>query len=230
MKIFSRGVSLSAIIGTPIHELSHYILCKLCSHKVLKVSLYNFGNDGTLGYVTHSFNKKNILSVAGNLPIGIAPLFGGCLAVYFINDILLPRIQINEILLNVSAQQLNGLTTISHCVLLTVGQLFSSLLTGLRQYDFWKIALWFYLSGSIALHMAPSKVDLSNSVTGLFITSLIFLVVYLFSPHLTFNFIIAALSTLTIILTIAIILASATLVITLIIEAAINSLRKIKAI
>lgn len=229
-RLFSKGINASAIIGTPIHELSHCFLCVLCLHRIHKVSLYSPAEDGTLGYVTHSFNKGCLLSTAGGFLIGIAPLFGGILTIYLVSDILLPDSNINKIMSNVSTQQLNGMTTIFCCMLVTIKQILSSLLTILNYDSFFRIVLWFYLSGSIALHMSPSKADLHNSVTGIIVIISILVVSYLLLPQLTLSFIVSSLSILTIILTISLILASITLFVTLAIELTINILRKTKIV
>ncbi|WP_256385070.1 hypothetical protein [Photobacterium toruni] len=226
VRMFSKGINSSAIIGTPIHELSHCLLCILFRHKIHKISLYSPSADGTLGSVIHSFNKKNLFETAGSCFIGIAPLFGGVLSIYLVNNTLFPGSNINNIFLSVSTIQLNGLTTISNCMLLTINELSRELLTFLTYDSFWRLVVWVYLSGSIALHMSPSRADLHNSITGIIAMVLILSVCYLLLPQLTLTFIFRLLSTLTIILIISLILAFITLIATLAVEVAVNAIRK----
>lgn len=69
----------SSVIGTPIHELGHAIMCLLFAHKITDIKLLLPPNhpSGTLGYVEHSYNRKNAWAILGNLFIGVGPIFSG---------------------------------------------------------------------------------------------------------------------------------------------------------
>ncbi len=69
----------SSVIGTPIHELGHAIMCLIFAHKITDIKLLLPPNhpSGSLGYVEHSYNRKNVWAVLGNLFIGVGPIFSG---------------------------------------------------------------------------------------------------------------------------------------------------------
>lgn len=76
---------LYSFIGTPVHEFSHMIMCLIFSHKIEKFCLLNLNpNSEVLGYVHHSYNKKNIIERIGNFFIGTAPIFIGFIISYII--------------------------------------------------------------------------------------------------------------------------------------------------
>ena len=67
----------TSIIGTPIHELGHAFFCIIFGHKIVDMKLLKW-DENTLGYVSHTYNKKNIYHNIGNYFIGIGPIiFGG---------------------------------------------------------------------------------------------------------------------------------------------------------
>jgi len=65
-------------IGTPVHEFGHWIFCLIFMHKVKEVRFFKSDpKSGTLGYVSHSYNKKSIYQKIGNFFIGIGPILVG---------------------------------------------------------------------------------------------------------------------------------------------------------
>lgn len=90
--IGANGFLLFSFIGTPVHELSHYIACKLFFHKATKVVLFSpksWKANGILGCVEHSYNPKKIYQLAGNFIIGVAPVIGGAGICFLIMEYLL---------------------------------------------------------------------------------------------------------------------------------------------
>lgn len=69
---------VTSIVGTPVHELGHAIMCLLFTHQITGIKLWDpTAKDGTYGYVEHSYSRKNLWARIGNLPIGLGPLFSG---------------------------------------------------------------------------------------------------------------------------------------------------------
>lgn len=76
---FGRGVVLAtSIIGTPVHEMGHALMCLLFGHKITDMALWQpASRDGNLGYVSHAYRPRNLYHILGNLFIGIGPIFSG---------------------------------------------------------------------------------------------------------------------------------------------------------
>lgn len=74
----SAVLDLTAIVGTPVHELGHLLMCPLFGHKVVRVRLWSpKAENGVYGFVEHSYNRKNPWAQLGNLFIGVGPIFSG---------------------------------------------------------------------------------------------------------------------------------------------------------
>ena len=74
-----RGVVMAtSILGTPVHELGHALMCLAFGHKITDMKLWQpTAPDGRLGYVTHAYRPRNLYHILGNLFIGIGPIFSG---------------------------------------------------------------------------------------------------------------------------------------------------------
>jgi hypothetical protein len=68
----------TSMIGTPVHELGHTVMCKIFSHRITSMKLWNpRPTNGVYGYVEHSYSKRNLWARFGNLFVGMGPLFSG---------------------------------------------------------------------------------------------------------------------------------------------------------
>ncbi len=69
---------VTSIIGTPIHELGHAMMCPLFGHRITRIKLWSpNAENGVYGFVEHSYNRRNPWAKFGNLPIGLGPIFSG---------------------------------------------------------------------------------------------------------------------------------------------------------
>ena len=165
-----RGVCYATgIIGTPIHELSHAIMCVLFMHKIDEVRLFRIDREsGTLGYVKHSFKKNSLYQQLGNYFIGTAPIVIGTMVIFLLLWLMLPESfgEINSCVDDFAAKQSSGFSTellsaAFSSMVGIVGAIFSSIDMGFVWWVFMIIAL------SIALHMNLSSLDIKGALKAL---------------------------------------------------------------
>ena len=170
-----KGVKILLItgaIGTPIHELSHALACIIFGHKVVEMKLYQpVSADGTLGYVNHAYNPKNLYHTIGNFFIGIAPILGGSAVLLLLMSWLVPgtHIAFSGAADSIDVTNLGGYLGYFGGVL---GAVFSP--ANLVNYRWW---IFILLALMIASHMELSRADLEGSYKGLLSLALILLIV-----------------------------------------------------
>lgn len=174
-----RSIYPTAMIGTPIHELSHALFAVAFLHEIKSIKLFSPDKKtGVLGYVEHS-HQASLYQKCGCFFIGIAPMFGGALAIYVINELFFPSMN-QEIIQNTfsqSGKELSLVEAFLHYISL-LNHDFGHLLDNFGL----KHIVWLFLVSSIALHMGPSRADLRNSVPGLISLMCVCLSFYFISP------------------------------------------------
>ena len=162
---------ITGAIGTPIHELSHALACIIFGHKVVEMKLYQPGNvDGTLGYVNHMYNPKNLYHSIGNFFIGIAPILGGSGVLLLLMSWLVPGVhaEFSRAASQIDVTNVGGYVGFFGGVL---GAVFSP--KNLINASWW---IFILLALMIASHMELSGADLKGSYQGLITLAVILLV------------------------------------------------------
>lgn len=156
-------VIATGIIGTPIHELSHAATCVLFGHKITAMCLFDPSNEnGVLGYVRHSYNKKNIYHVIGNFFIGVAPILIGSLILIFL-EWLLARYSFNSAMTAIAQISPNEFFKTTFGALWQMLKSFFSV-QSLTSWSWWLFVL---LGLPLALHMDLSPADIKGAIPGL---------------------------------------------------------------
>ena len=172
---FGRGLVLvTSIIGTPIHELGHAIMCFPFGHKIKKMCLWDpKARNGVLGYVNHRYNKKNIWHRLGCLFISAGPIILGLLVVTLLLALCFPQVFEEYYASVFSADRSFGgfIELIFHGV-----KIFFSSISD-NSSPIWAKILGGVLIICVCMHINLSPADIKNSLGALPIYSLICLLV-----------------------------------------------------
>ncbi len=171
----SKILLITGIVGTPIHELSHALMCVIFGHKIQEIKLYQpDSNDGTLGYVNHSFNPKNLYHQIGNFFIGVAPIICGSGVLLLLMRLLVPNI-FNEVQL-----ELQAIKHLESFEIIKFSSLFLNIITSIFSIaNMDNIVWWIFiiLSLMISSHMELSVADIKGGVKGFLYIAGILLIV-----------------------------------------------------
>lgn len=163
-----RVVLITGWLGTPIHELSHALMCVLFRHRIEKMALFRPDRETMkLGYVQHVYRPTNIYQVIGNFFIGTAPLVGGTLAMYGLLWLFYP-----DTARSATIDPSVGNALASGQIASAAWQVMTHAVDVLQQVitvdRLTTIRLWLfmYLMLCIGSHMAPSRSDYRGSKWG----------------------------------------------------------------
>jgi len=164
-RVFGRRLYLLLFgwLGTAVHELSHLFMCIVFRHKVDKVRFFILNPaDNVMGYVHHRYNPKSLYQSAGNLFIGIAPVFGGALFILLSAQIFFPGIfSISDLDVNSSEGLLMNLLKIS---MLLMVEIVSPANFNDPEYYF-----FLYIAFCIGSSMKLSRADFKGAKKGLIV-------------------------------------------------------------
>lgn len=189
---------VTGIVGTPIHELSHAAMCLLFGHRITEIKLYQpKSTDGSLGYVSHTYNKKNIYHQIGNFFIGTAPVLLGSACILLFMLIFIPD-AFGSVTAEIRALQFSNslISTVSGIFTFIWGMI--KTLFSPQNLSSWKWWVFMILALMISTHMEMSASDIKSSLRGLLFFSIILLIadgiVYLISPSAFSSFVLATVS------------------------------------
>lgn len=172
-------VRLTGYVGTPIHELSHALMCVLFGHTVKKIRMFGDAKRSkTLGYVEHTYYRRNLYHQIGNFFIGISPVLAGGAVILLLVRVLTPdlyfgmRAETAEIGA-VFASRFDGDALLS--LLSGIGSVLGVLFS-LESLTDWRWWICMVLSFSIAIHMEVSRSDIRSGVRGLGVIAALLLV------------------------------------------------------
>ena len=147
--------------GVMLHELGHAFFCLVFRHKIIEMKLFAPDDNGTLGYVLHTYNPNSLYQKIGNFFIGTGPVWGGLAALVLLSRLLLPSAMLEG---NSAMEQIQHF------------------FSGLATLAFWKSRqswLWIYLSLTIVSHITLSTPDLKGAGDGFIMIVLTVLLVNL---------------------------------------------------
>ena len=163
-----KGILATAWIGTPVHEMGHALMCLIFGHKIMDMRLLTIDRaDGTLGYVTHSYNRRSVYQNVGNFFIGIAPIISGIGALFLSLYYLLPNsFKVFEVYLNKGVMtkpfDLTLVKGFASASLVLIQNIFT--LSNLFNPHFW---IFLLIAIGVSSHMALSAADIKGATQGL---------------------------------------------------------------
>ncbi len=176
----SKGVYFVAWLGTPIHELGHALFCIIFLHRIVDIRFFKPDPvTGTLGYVSHTWNKGNPWAVLGNFFIGIGPVLLGCAVLFATFYFLIPdSAQVwDSIIFKVGeigeSNSMGDYWSVFQSSSLALVKIIFTL-SNLACWQFW---VFVYLSICVASNIRLSLSDIKGSLSGLGCIVLIFLLI-----------------------------------------------------
>ncbi|MGI9516216.1 MAG: hypothetical protein ACR2NP_04155 [Pirellulaceae bacterium] len=178
-----NSVMLTGWLGTPVHELSHALMCVLFRHEIVEMKLFEPDRENRrLGYVIHSYQRGNWYQEIGNFFIGIAPLIGGTCLLLVLLMAFFPDVG-RTALFSTSADL---------PLWPQVGSALQGLFSGLLNVNnLASVRLWLflYIVTCVGCHMAPSMDDYRGALKGgimlLILLAVASVVIALVSPDAT---------------------------------------------
>ena len=166
----SKGVYLVSWLGTPIHELGHAFFCLVFFHRIVKIEFFSPDPiSGTLGYVSHKWNRRNPWAVLGNFFIGLGPVILGCAVLFALFYLLIPgasgvwdSISLRAAAVDKSYLISDYLIIIGHSALAMVRLIFT-----VANLASWRLWVFCYLSICVASNIRLSPSDLKGTLSGL---------------------------------------------------------------
>jgi len=166
-------------LGTSIHEMGHALFALIFGHKIKEIQLFKPDpKSGTLGYVKHSYNEKNLYQQTGNFFIGIGPVLM-CTLMLFLLSLLLFHINFFTISdIHITANTIQSLSLLKAEIMKfpdVVSMFLHEVFSG-EYSSWWRILILVYCLYSIGSSITLNPADLKTSGKGLLIIILILFV------------------------------------------------------
>lgn len=174
------GIVLTGIIGTPIHELSHYVMCLVFGFRVHEVKLFQpieGMRTEVLGYVSFSRNPESLWQTFGTLFVGIAPMVLGPMVILLLFRLMLPQAY-KEVKAEIGDSLDDENITLA-AIFKMAGSSIKCLARHLFHFEKGSVLrniIFLYLVMSISTHTTLSTADIKNSLPGLLVVLGIFLI------------------------------------------------------
>ena len=149
---------VTGFIGAPIHELSHALFCLIFFHRIREIKLFQISDDGTMGYVIHSYNRRNMYQRIGNFFIGVAPILVMSGLLFLLAWGLLPKF-----ISDIGAFSRSN-TSDAREFFAQIGKVIVSFFSAAVTWQWWVFVL---VGLFLALHMTLSGADIRNALGGL---------------------------------------------------------------
>jgi hypothetical protein len=181
VKVMGRNIYLYLFgwLGTSVHELGHALFALIFGHKIKEIKLFKPDpKSGTLGYVNHTYNPKNLYHQTGNFFIGIGPVLM-CTLLLFLLSLLLFKINfftISKISFSTETLKSFSMLKLEGQNIWNVLNLFTDEVFGGKNSSWWKIIILIYCLYCIGSSITLSASDIKTSAKGFLIIVALFFV------------------------------------------------------
>lgn len=151
--------------GVIFHELAHLFSAMILFRKITSVKLYSFDHaSGELGHVSYAHRGRSAFTYIYDAVIGLAPIAGGVIALYFATDALMNRAvfeyvssEVNQIVMTTSPYEKEFWIGNWNIYVAVIKNLSAN----------WQSVLWIALIISISHGLIPSLTDIKLSAPGI---------------------------------------------------------------
>jgi hypothetical protein len=142
-------------------------MCLLFRHRIHRIVLFHPDpKTGTLGFVEHSWDRRNPWAVVGSFFVGIAPLLGGAAVMLGLGRLLVPGVfTVPDLPLPAGPGDTAGWTALGSGLAASVGTSLRALFSP-ENLGSGRLWLFLYLALCVGSHVSPSPQDLRGSVWG----------------------------------------------------------------
>lgn len=175
-KVGTKVIIATSLVGTPVHEMGHALMCLLFSHKIIEIALWKPEiRTGQLGYVNHAYNHKNLYQRLGNLFIGVGPIISGMAVLTAVMYFCFP-VTTQHYFLTARNLLQNGTDELE---ILRLG--LSMIPEGIKEFGNGEVSAWVRVIGilamlSVSLHINLSSADIKAARSALPIYCLVVLI------------------------------------------------------